>query len=59
MEHMSNMLTEKRGLRRSGAAPHLFACSERGLVLELHADDYHASGNKEHLMELQKIISEG
>ena len=25
--------------------------------MELHADDYHASGSKEHLLELQKVIS--
>ena len=40
-------------MTQCAAAPHLFRDEKRGIILELHVDDYHACGPREQLEAFQ------
>ena len=52
-DHMSAILVNECGLEQSKAAPHLYRCLRRGIVYEMHVDDYHATGPRQALEDLQ------
>ena len=53
---MANMLKTECGMEQCDAAPHLFRNVLRGIMLELHVDDYHCCGAREQLEALQADI---